>query len=81
MMNKVLCIVYFSKIANTGHQSYMFSVLYNSIQKVTNISITKPIIFISIMNKYDISNYLGNHAHTSSPDYQGLLIFQIKLAI
>ena len=46
--NKVLCIFYYSKIANTGHQSYMFSVVYNSMQKITNISIMKPIILISI---------------------------------
>ena len=34
MFNKVLCIFYYSKIANTGHQSYMFSIVHNSIQKL-----------------------------------------------
>ena len=39
----------------------MFSVVYNNIQKITNISIKKPIILISILNKYlDISIYLDN---------------------
>ena len=61
MMNKVLFIIYYSKIANTGHHSCMFSVVYNNIQKITNISIKKPIILISILNKYlDISIYLDN---------------------
>ena len=61
MLNKVLCIFYYSKIANTGHHSYMFSVVHNSIQKFTNISIMKPIILISILNKYlDILKYLDN---------------------
>ena len=61
MMNKVLFIIYYSKIANTGHHSYMFSVVYNNIQKITNISIKKPIILISILNKYlDIPIYLDN---------------------
>ena len=62
MLNKVLCIFYYSKIANTGHHSYMFNIVYNSIQKITNISIMKPIILISILNKYlDNLNYLDNH--------------------
>ena len=53
--------VIYSKIANTGHHSFMFSVVYNNIQKVTNISIKKPIILISILNKYlDIPIYLDN---------------------
>ena len=40
----------------------MFSVVYNNIQKITNISIKKPIILISILNKYlDIPIYLDNH--------------------
>ena len=61
MMNKVLFIIYFSKIANTGQHSCMFSVVYNNIQKITNISIKKPIILISILNKYlDIPIYLDN---------------------
>ena len=61
MMNKVLFIVYYSKIANTGHHSCIFSVVYNNIQKITNISIKKPIILISILNKYlDIPIYLDN---------------------
>ena len=61
MMNKVLFIIYYSKIANTGHHSCMFSVVYNNIQKITNISIKKPIILISILNKYlDIPIYLDN---------------------
>ena len=39
----------------------MFSVVYNNIQKITNISIKKPIILISILNKYlDIPIYLDN---------------------
>ena len=50
MMNKVLCIFHNSKIANTDHLSYMFSVVHNSIQKFTNISISKPIIFIFIIS-------------------------------
>ena len=51
---------YYSKIANTGHHSCMFSVVYN-IQKITNISIMKPIILISILNNYlDIPIYLDN---------------------
>ena len=50
-----------SKIANTGHHSCMFSVVYNNIQKITNISIKKPIILISILNKYlYIPIYLDN---------------------
>ena len=57
MMNKVLFIIYYSKIANTGYHSCMFSVVYN-IQKITNISIKKTIILISILNKYlDIPIY------------------------
>ena len=61
MLNKVLYIFYYSKIANTGHHSYMFSIVHNSIQKITNISIMKPIIFISILNKYlDNLKYLDN---------------------
>ena len=61
MMNKVLFIIYYFKIANTGHHSCMFSVVYNNIQKITNISIKKPIILISILNKYlDIPIYLDN---------------------
>ena len=60
-MNKVLFIIYYSKIANTGHHSCMFSVAYNNIQKITNILIKKPIILISILNKYlDIPIYLDN---------------------
>ena len=60
-MNKVLFIIYYSKIANTGHHNCMFSVVYKSIQKITNISIKKPIILISILNKYlDIPIYLDN---------------------
>ena len=60
-MNKVLFIIYYSKIANTGHHSCMFSVVYNNIQKVTNILIKKLIILISILNKYlDIPIYLDN---------------------
>ena len=47
----------------------MFNIVHNSIQKITNILIMKPIILIMkpiililIMNKYlDISNYLDNH--------------------
>ena len=63
ILSKVLCIFYYSKIANTGHHSYMFSVVHNSIQKITNILIMKPIILILILNKYlDILKYL----HTSS---------------
>ena len=59
MMNKVLFIIYYSKIANTGHHSCMFSVVYNNIQKITNIK--KPIILISILNKYhNIPIYLDN---------------------
>ena len=39
----------------------MFSVVYNNIQKITNISIKKPIILISISNKYlDKPIYLDN---------------------
>ena len=39
----------------------MFSVVYNNTQKITNISIKKPIILISILNKYlDIPIYLDN---------------------
>ena len=61
MMNKVLFIIYYSKIANTGHHSCMFSIVYNNIQKISNISIKKPIILISILNKYlDIPIYLDN---------------------
>ena len=62
MLNKVLCIFYYFKIANTGHHSYMFSIEHNSIQKITNISIMKPITLISILNKYlDNLKYLDNH--------------------
>ena len=61
MLNKVLCIFYYSKIANTGHHSYMFSIVHNSIQKITNILIMKLIILILILNKYlDILKYLDN---------------------
>ena len=61
MLNKVLCIFCYSKIANTGHHSYMFSIVHNSIQKITNILIMKPIILISILNKYlDNLKYLDN---------------------
>ena len=60
-VNKVLCIFYYSKIANTGHHSYMFNIVHNSIQKITNISIMKPIILILILNKYlDNLKYLDN---------------------
>ena len=60
MLNEVLCIFY-SKVANAGHHSYMFSVVHNSIQKITNISIMKLIILISIFNKYlNILKYLDN---------------------
>ena len=52
MLNKVLCIFYYSKIANADHHSYMFSIVYNSIQKITNILIMKLIILILILNKY-----------------------------
>ena len=62
MMNKVLFIIYYSKIANTGHHNCMFSVMYNNIQKITNISIKKPIILILILNKYlNIPIYVDNH--------------------
>ena len=58
MMNKVLFIIYYSKIANTGHHSCMFSVVYNNIQKITD---KETIILISILNKYlDIPIYLDN---------------------
>ena len=61
MLNKVLCIFHYSKIANTGHHSYMFSIVYSSIQKITKILIMKPIILISILNKYlDNLNHLDN---------------------
>ena len=62
MMNKVLFTICYSEIANTGHHSGMFSsVVYNNIQKITNISIKKPIILILILNKYlDIPIYLDN---------------------
>ena len=67
-MNKVLFIIYYSKIANTGHHSCMFSVVYNNIQKITNISINKPIILISILNKYlDIPIYLDNRTPHYKP--------------
>ena len=47
---------------NTAHQSYMFKAIYNSIPKITNTSIIKPIIFIYILKKYlDIPIYLDNH--------------------
>ena len=60
-MNKVLFIIYYSKIANTGHHSCMFSVVYDNIQKITNISIKKPIFLISILNEYlDIPIYVDN---------------------
>ena len=53
--------IYYSKIANSGHYSCMFSVVYNNIQKITNVSIKKPIILISILNKYlDIPIHLDN---------------------
>ena len=61
-MNKVLFIIYYSKIANTGYHSCTFSVVYNNIQKIT-ISIKKLIILISILNKHldnFIPIYLGN---------------------
>ena len=52
--------LYYLKIANTGHHSCTFSVVYN-IQKITNNSIKKPIMLISILNKYlDIPIYLDN---------------------
>ena len=57
---RIFCESY-SKFANTAHNSNMFGVVYSSIQKFTIILIMKPIIFISIMNKYlDISIYLDN---------------------
>ena len=41
--------------------SCMFSVVHNSIQKITNILIKKSIILISILNKYlNIPIYLDN---------------------
>ena len=61
MINKVLFIINYSKIGNTGHYSCMFSVVYNNTQKFTNTSIKKPVILISILNKYlDIPIYLDN---------------------
>ena len=51
MLNKVLHIFYYSKIANTGRHSYMFSVVYKRIQKITNILIVKPIILILVDNE------------------------------
>ena len=61
MLNKVLCIFYYSKTANTGHHSYMFSVVHNSIPKFTNTLIMKSIILISLLNKYlNILKYLDN---------------------
>ena len=61
MMKKVLFIIYYSIIANTGHHSCMFSIVYNNIQKITNTLLKKPIILISILNKYlDIPIYLDN---------------------
>ena len=61
MCNEVLFIIYYSKIANTGHHSCMFSVVYNNILKITNILIKKQIILILILNKYlDIPIYLDN---------------------
>ena len=60
-LDKVLCIFHesYSEFANTAHNNNMFGVVYSSIQKFTIILIMKPIIFISIMNKYlDISIYL-----------------------
>ena len=61
MLNEVLCLFYYSKIANADHHSYVFSVVHNSIQKITNISIMKPIILISILNKYlNILKHLDN---------------------
>ena len=83
-MNKVLFKIYYSKIANTGHHSCMFSVVYNNIQKIPNISIKKPIILISILNKYlDIPIYLDNctpliHMCT---DYQGVHDYPVSLQI
>ena len=57
---RIFCESY-SKFANTAHKSNMFGVVYGSIQKFIIILIMKPIIFISIMNKYlDISIYLDN---------------------
>ena len=50
MMNKVLCIFSGFQLFQNCYHSYMFSVVYSSIPKITNISIMKPIIFISIMN-------------------------------
>ena len=39
----------------------MFSIVHNSMQKITNISIMKPIILISILNKYlDNLKYLDS---------------------
>ena len=61
MCNKVLFIIYYSKIANTGHHSCMLSVVYNNILKIANISIKKPIMLISILNKYlNIPIHLDN---------------------
>ena len=48
-------------LRNTDHHSYMFRVVHNSIQKIANISIMKPIILILVLNKYlDNLNYLDN---------------------
>ena len=78
MLNEVLCIFYYSKIVNTGHHSYMFSVVHNSIQKITNISIMKLIILILIFNKYlGILKYLDNH----TPLVYAKYIFGISLNI
>ena len=66
--DKVLCLLsgyYYSKIANTAHDSCMFGVVYSSIQKFTIITIMKPIIFISIY----VSIYLDNRTdlHNTHP--------------
>ena len=49
MMNKAICIfsVYLLfKITSTAYHSYTFIITYNSVQKVTNILLIKPIIII-----------------------------------
>ena len=82
MLNEVLYIFYYSKIANTGHHSYMFSVVHNSVQKITNILIMKPIILILILNKYlDILKNLDNrtpltHTHTHARTHTHTLQLQ-----
>ena len=62
MLNTVLCPYFI--IPKLLTQVIKVTVVYNSIQKITNISIMKPIILISIMNKYlNISNYLDIITH------------------